>query len=97
MRHRTVHDITAKVLSAAAEGATKSNLMYTSFLSYGQLIKYIDICIENDLLTFDSQNRLFRTTEKGRRFLSVHQELKALAPMNWPRQKRSELLAYEAF
>jgi predicted transcriptional regulator len=97
MRHRTVLDIAAKVLSAAAEGATKSNLMYKSFLSYGQLMKYIDMCIENDLLAFDSQNRLFRTTEKGRLFLGAYQKLKELAPMSWPGQKRSNLLAHGAF
>jgi predicted transcriptional regulator len=67
------------MLEVAVGGATKTKIMYRSFLSYAQLKEYIEVLLANGLLELD-ENQIFKTTEKGMRFLRVYQELDKLAP-----------------
>ena len=64
--------------------------MYRSFLSYFQLKEYLSVLVENGLLEKFSQQIngsgdgnanekfLYRTTEKGLRFLHISQEIESL-------------------
>jgi predicted transcriptional regulator len=51
------------------EGVTQTTLMNKLFLSHEQMKKYLMLLIEDDLLSYDSTMRTFKTTEKGFTFL----------------------------
>ena len=51
MGNRSRTEIVAMILDAAnGGGETKTKIMYTAFLSYGQLNEYLSILIENNLI-----------------------------------------------
>jgi predicted transcriptional regulator len=79
MKYRSKTDILASILEAANGGdATKSQILYKSFLSYCQLREHIQLLFESGLLELEpdqSQKTRFKTTEKGLRFLKIHKEL----------------------
>ena len=56
-------------------GATKTKLMYTSFLPHDQLKEYLRILIESELLIYDSTMRTFKITEKGITFLQAYNQI----------------------
>ncbi|HEX5187504.1 MAG TPA: winged helix-turn-helix domain-containing protein [Nitrososphaeraceae archaeon] len=75
MKYRSRTEIVAMILDSANGGATKTNIMYKSFLSYTQLREYLSILIENHLLEYYGDNKILRTTEKGLKFLEIHNEI----------------------
>jgi predicted transcriptional regulator len=75
MKYRSRTEIVAMILEAANGGATKTKIMYNAYLSYSQLKEYISVLIENNLLEYHSETKIFRTTEKGLKFLKMHNEI----------------------
>jgi predicted transcriptional regulator len=63
------------MLEAANGGATKTKIMYSSFLTYGQLKEYLSVLIENNLIEYHDETHEFKTTEKGLNFLKTHNEI----------------------
>jgi predicted transcriptional regulator len=49
--------------------------MYKAFLSYSQMKEYLTILTDNDLLSYDEVTRVFKTTEKGLRFLQTYNRI----------------------
>ena len=78
MKYRSKTEIVSMILDAANGGATKTKIMYKAFLSYAQLREYLSILIENNLLEYYGDNKILRTTEKGLRFLTMHNEISEL-------------------
>src|ERR687887_615317 len=74
MKYRSRTDIVALILEAANGGATKTRIMYKAFLSYAQLKEYLTVLLQNDLLEYDGETQLFRTTEKGLRLLQMYNQ-----------------------
>ena len=74
MKYRSRTDIVALILEAANGGATKTKIMYKAFLSYAQLKEYLTVLLQNDLLEYDDETQLFRTTEKGLRLLQMYNQ-----------------------
>jgi predicted transcriptional regulator len=72
MRYRSRTEITAMILDTANRETTKTKIMYNAYLSYNQLKEYLSILIENNLLEYIEGARTFRTTEKGLKFLKMH-------------------------
>jgi predicted transcriptional regulator len=72
MKYRSRTEIVGNILDAANGGATKTKIMYISFLSYNQLREYISVLIENNLIEYLEGTRTFKTTEKGLNFLKMH-------------------------
>jgi predicted transcriptional regulator len=68
------------ILDAANGGITKTKIMYTAFLSYGQLKEYLSLLIENNLLEYLDGTQTYKTTEKGLNFLKMHNEIRELLP-----------------
>lgn len=60
------------MLDAANGGATETKIMYKAFLSYAQLKEYLSMMIENNLLEHREVERLYRTTEKGTKFMKAY-------------------------
>lgn len=75
MKYRSRTEIVSMILDAANGGANKTKIMYKAFLSYTQLREYLSILIENNLLKYHIGNKIFRTTEKGLKFLRMHNEI----------------------
>ncbi|HZA70434.1 MAG TPA: winged helix-turn-helix domain-containing protein [Nitrososphaeraceae archaeon] len=80
MKYRSRTDITVLILEAANGGATKTKIMYKSFLSYAQLKEYLTMLLENELLEYEETRPNFRTTEKGLHLLQLYNKIDSLIP-----------------
>jgi predicted transcriptional regulator len=74
MKYRSRTDIVALILEAANGGATKTRIMYKAFLSYAQLKEYLTVLLQNEVLEYEDETQLFRTTEKGLRLLQMYSQ-----------------------
>jgi len=73
LKNRSKTDIVGLILEVAnVGGATKTKIMYKAFLSYAQLKEYLTILMENNLLEYEEGRQIYRTTEKGMRFLQMY-------------------------
>src|SRR3712207_2438278 len=57
------------------DGVIQTKIMYKALLRYAQLKEYLKVLTENDLLTFNSATRKFKTTQKGLRFLEIYYKM----------------------
>ena len=81
MKYRSRTEITVLILDAANGGATKTKIMYKSFLSYAQLKEYFSMLIENALIEYeDGRVNMYRTTEKGLKLLKIYNQIEELIP-----------------
>ena len=78
MKYRSRTDLIAQILESANGGATKTKIMYKSFLSYAQLKEYVAMLVANELLAYDKKTELYKTTEKGHRFLKIYNQMDIL-------------------
>jgi predicted transcriptional regulator len=70
MKHRSKIEIICQILEVANGGdVTQTKIMYKALLSYPQMKEYLMFLIEKNLLRYDQDNRTFKTTENGLRFL----------------------------
>lgn len=69
--------IISAMLSYAAKGVGKTDLMYKVGLSSAQLDRYIPVLVRSDLLEVSNHTRkeVFRTTDKGKSFLDIFDTL----------------------
>jgi predicted transcriptional regulator len=75
MKYRSRTDITAQILEAANGGVTKTKIMYKAFLSYAQLKEYLGVLMENRLLEYIEGEQMYKTTDKGNRFLKIYNQI----------------------
>jgi predicted transcriptional regulator len=90
MKYRSKNDIIGHILeavnSSGDNGLTKTKLMYTVFLSYASLQKYLSVLLEKGLIKEqhkeleEKQNQrssfyYYRITDKGRCFLQIYRDL----------------------
>ena len=81
MKYRSRTEITVLILEAGNGGATKTKIMYKSFLSYAQLKEYFTMLIENGTLEYEGGLlNTYRTTEKGLRLLKIYNQIEELIP-----------------
>jgi predicted transcriptional regulator len=78
MKYRSRTEIASRILESAADGSTKTKIMYRAFLSYAQLQEYLLVLEENGLLAHEKGEQLYRTTEKGKRFLDITNSLQGM-------------------
>jgi predicted transcriptional regulator len=69
---------------AQAGNATKTRLMYGSFLSFAQINEYLTFLSANALITRNEDTHIYSLTEKGMRFLHAYNDLNSLIPLNEP-------------
>jgi len=60
------------------KGVSLTRIMYSAFLSYGQIKQYFELLLEYGLLKYEKQNKLYRTTKKGFQYLELHREIEEL-------------------
>ncbi len=75
MKYRSRTDIVSQILEAANGGATKTKIMYKAFLSYAQLKEYLAILMANGLLDWNTTEGIYKTTDKGNRFLRLSSQM----------------------
>ena len=78
MKYRSRTEIASRILESAAQGTTKTRIMYRSFLSHAQLKEYLLVLEENGLVARDKGEQLYKTTEKGKRFLNITNSLNGM-------------------
>jgi predicted transcriptional regulator len=76
-RRRDRLSIIAEFLDVARKGAHKTRIMYQANLSFAQLNDYLTLLIDLNLLEAvkTSERIIYKTTEKGLRFLKSHREI----------------------
>ena len=75
-RRRDKEEIMYKILSAAIEPATRTRLIYASFLSNAELRQYITLLLEHRMLQVDPITKTkLKVTEEGRRFLRLYDDM----------------------
>ncbi|MHB8566667.1 MAG: winged helix-turn-helix domain-containing protein [Nitrososphaerales archaeon] len=82
-KNRNRLGIVANILTIAKTGALKTHLMYKANLSYTMLRDYLKFLRENELLSEsyypEQKVTLYKTTDKGTRFLESYISLRDLA------------------
>ena len=81
-RHRSKVDIVYDILvSAMGGGAKKTHILYKANISSTQVENYFSALLAHNLLeraTDIDGNNIFRTTEKGMRFIECCEEIRSL-------------------
>lgn len=75
MKYRSRYEIISSILESAKAGLTKTKIMYNAFLSYAQMLDYLKYLQTHDLLIFDEETQIYKTTKKGLGFLKLSHEL----------------------
>ena len=80
MRYRSRDQIIVSILQSAAanEGITKTKMMYSSFLSYSQLLDYLNFMLSNELLEYNPAERNYKPTAKGSQLLELNNRIASL-------------------
>lgn len=73
--YRSKTDIISAILKSSDSGASITKIMYNSYLSYALVKKYINFLKENQMVTYEEKTRFYKITEKGKRFLRMHEEI----------------------
>jgi predicted transcriptional regulator len=78
MNYRSRDDIISDILEVASGGggiATKMGIMYKTFLSHAQMKNYLTYLTQHDLIEYDVGAQIYKTTEKGLRFLDTYGQM----------------------
>jgi len=76
MKYRSRTDIINMILQAVTKGgATKSRIMYAAYLSYAQLIEYLNFLLSKDMLKYDEMTKIYSMTDKSLRFIHAYDEI----------------------
>lgn len=78
---RDFQDIIAEILEYAqvCQGISKTRVMYEVQISFTQIKEYLQYLQKCELLCYDEENRVFRTTMKGKKFVKLYNEMTELA------------------
>jgi len=75
-KRRDREEIMYEILRAALEPATRTRLIYASFLSNTELRQYITLLLENRMLEVEPITKTrFKVTEEGRKFLKLYEDM----------------------
>jgi predicted transcriptional regulator len=82
-KYRSRFSIAATILEVAQAGnATKTRLMYGSYLSFAQINDYLNFLRAHELIIRNDDTHIYSLTEKGMRFLHVYDEIAQLIPLD---------------
>jgi predicted transcriptional regulator len=84
-KYRSRFEIASTILHVVVDGnATKTRMMYGSFLSFAQINEYLHFLLANELVKKEEATHMYSLTEKGMRFLHIYEELSALIGLDEP-------------
>jgi predicted transcriptional regulator len=82
MKYRSRTEIISMILQASMNGATKTRLMYSAYLSYAQVQEYIHFLTERRLISLELESSEYKLTEEGLRFLRVYDEISEIVSVD---------------
>lgn len=73
-------DIIADILTASYDGVKKTNMMRDCNMSFDQMARYVNFTLETRLIRAENDRGhiLFKTSQKGKKFLSAYRTLRAI-------------------
>jgi predicted transcriptional regulator len=80
VKYRSRMDIAAAILEIANNGSIKTRIMYRAFLSFPQLKEYLGLLMDQGLLKYSEEDKIYSTTDKGKRFLKTYGEIDKMVP-----------------
>jgi len=80
MKYRSSTEIIDTMLRSIGSGATKTQIMYKSYLSYGQLKEYLGLMLGRNLIAYEEGSGLYSITENGLRFMNAFEQIRELVP-----------------
>ncbi len=90
-RNRSKIQIAADILEIAKNGSRKTRIMYLGNLSFDLLQKYLDSLVKTGLIEIDERDeKTFKATEKGRRFLEDFRELQKYSEISETKKQELE-------
>jgi predicted transcriptional regulator len=94
MGNRSSIDIESHSLEAVNSGASKTKIMHRALLSYNQMKEYVNFLTQKGLLVHEyhqqqGEVQVYRTTEKGLRFLATYNQLDDMIKEEVERQQVS--------
>ncbi|MGG6460844.1 MAG: winged helix-turn-helix domain-containing protein [Candidatus Eiseniibacteriota bacterium] len=76
MKPRDKNEIFASILNTASTGDVRlTKIMYSSFLSYTQVVEYLQSLVEMQFLDYNVVAKSYRITVKGLKFLQLHEKM----------------------
>jgi predicted transcriptional regulator len=86
MKYRSRLEIIASMLEVAASGdASRTTIMYRSFISHAQLKEFLSFLLQKGIIIEyrkegkgNKERTLYKTTEKGLHFLHIYNEMNDL-------------------
>jgi predicted transcriptional regulator len=77
---RNSHKIIAEILECAqaGQGVKKTRVIYEVQITFAQVQEYLKYLQQRELISYDKENRVFRTTLKGKKFLKLYNEMNEL-------------------
>ncbi len=76
MKPRDKNEIFASILNTALSGDVRlTKIMYSSFLSYTQVVEYLQSLVEMQFLDYNVVAKSYRITVKGLKFLQLHEKM----------------------
>jgi len=79
MKNRSRTEIAVEILQSALEPSRKTVIMYKCALEHPQLKEYLPFLLENQLLEFTRETKLYKTTPKGVRTLELFENMKRVS------------------
>lgn len=85
-RNEIIAQMLQIIMDNNSEGASRTSIMYKSFLSHAQLKEYLSLLIENDLIeeshrqikSTGKERIVYKITDKGLRFFQICHEIESL-------------------
>jgi predicted transcriptional regulator len=89
-RYLIIAQMLSTINESDAKDATKTSIMYKSFLSYAQLKEYLSFLLEKGLIDEISQQIksgvgekcIYKITEKGLRLLQISNEIESIVGLD---------------
>ncbi len=83
MKHRSRLEIISTILDIASrsDGVTQKKILYRAYLSYQHLKEYLSLLLENGLIDYQEEGKVYRTTDKGLHFLNLYSRLSDVVVM----------------
>lgn len=91
MRYRTRDEIFAAILAATGSGRrmTLNKLVFYCYVPHSAAVQSTAILVEKGLLQFDRLDKIFRTTDKGFKYLELHNEMNKVFKVEEPLRART--------
>jgi predicted transcriptional regulator len=70
MKYRSVPEIVDSILNSLGNGATRTQIMYKAYISFGAFNEYMSLMLERNLVSYEKDIRRYKRTEKGVRYMN---------------------------